>query len=489
MPTDTTSSPATDLSTAAREQGSRSRVIVQAETNLLRFPFFALHTKGLRVVDFKEVRGTRVENGLTHEFVFRVSRNTDHCYPGPLSRKAHFALLSLLRKQGFPFRNPIAFTWRQLMREMQIAYGGSTSIERLKEALLCTLGTMIKSSYALKCGESRETLPSRERGYTLYTECLFANDMLPDGTISDQNFVSLADWYLANLNSLYAAPIDYTVWNQLNDRSPLASRLYEFLLFNFSTGVDKFAINYEKLCQFLPAKVEQYASQAKEQLNPAFQLLNEVGMIGGLSWTLGRNSELQIQVRRGRGLSGTEATKSAVILQPDLFETVVTTEGKNELSPAERLVRQFHAAWTGKSDVEITGGELDAAKSCLETHGLDRAMQLLPKVVERMKMQFPAAKSFGATRTYFEEVQGKQAKRARIVENATQAVLAESVADKQRQARQAALETAWQALSAVERQVIEDTVRTRNPRLKLDKFPGLLHRLCLAELARHQETK
>src|SRR4051812_16961528 len=121
MLTDTASSPAPTIAAPDREQGSGSRVIVQAETNLLRFPFFALHTKGLRDVDFKEVRGTRVENGKAHEFLFRVARNTDHVYPGPLSRKAHFALLSLLRQQGFPFRNPIAFTWRQLAREMQIA--------------------------------------------------------------------------------------------------------------------------------------------------------------------------------------------------------------------------------------------------------------------------------------------------------------------------------------------------------------------------------
>ena len=84
--------------------------------------------------------------------------------------------------------------------------------------------------------------------------------------MADQNSVTLADWYLANLNSLYAAPLDYAVWNRLNDGSPLASRLYEFLLFNFSAGIDTFTINYAKLCQFLPAKVEPYASQAKEQL-------------------------------------------------------------------------------------------------------------------------------------------------------------------------------------------------------------------------------
>ena len=235
MSTQTSSAPATIPSDVSQKGIAASRSIIQVETNLLRFPFFSLHTKGLRSIDFKEVRGTRVENGQTHEFVFRVSRNTAHLYPGPLSRKAHFALLSLLRAQGFPFRNPIAFTWRQLAREMNVAYSGSTTISRLKDALYSTLGTMIKSSYALKHGPSRESLPTRERGYSLYTECLFTNDERADGTVADQNYVSLADWYLANLNALYAAPIEYALWNRLNDASPLASRLYEFLLFSFSS--------------------------------------------------------------------------------------------------------------------------------------------------------------------------------------------------------------------------------------------------------------
>src|ERR1035437_10576188 len=155
---------------------------------------------------------------------------------------------------------------------MNVAYSGSTTITRLKDALYSTLGAMIKSSYALKHGPSRESLPTRERGYSLYTECLFTNDPLSDGTVADQNYVTLADWYLANLNALYAAPIDYALWNRLNDASPLASRLYEFLLFSFSAGIDTFTINYPKLCQFLPAKVELYPSQAKEQLDPAFRL-------------------------------------------------------------------------------------------------------------------------------------------------------------------------------------------------------------------------
>ncbi len=473
----------------AAKKGSASRSIVQVETNLLRFPFFSLHTKGLRAIDYKEVRGTRVENGQTHEFIFRVSRNTDHLYPGPLSRKAHFAILSLLRQQGFPFRNPVAFTWRQLVREMNVAYSGSTTIDRLKDALLSTLGTMIKSTYALKFGPSRESLPTRERGYTLYTECLFTNDSLADGTLADRNFVTLADWYLANLNALYAAPIDYAMWNRLNDQSPLSSRLYEFLLFNFSVGIDTFTINYTKLCQFLPAKAEAYASQAKEQLAPAFRLLTEEGIIGGAVWAAASKGDLQLQFTRGPRLTESLGVTSQTAARLEPFDMVTTKEGTNAFSPADRLVRQFHGAWSGGKERSGSSGELDAAKQCLDLYGLDLAIQLLPKVVKRMREQFPEAKTFGATRPYFADLHADHLKRGRVIEKAKVANVDSQLEDeeqKQRATRHAKLEGVWNELPETERQVIQDAVMANNPRLRLSQFPSIHHRLCLDELGKRR---
>src|ERR1700681_3642071 len=49
------------------------------------------------------------------------------------------------------------------------------------------------------------------------------NDTLPDGSIADRNYVWFTDWYLANLNSFYTAPIDYHLWRALNERSPIRS--------------------------------------------------------------------------------------------------------------------------------------------------------------------------------------------------------------------------------------------------------------------------
>src|SRR2546430_2647076 len=72
-------------------------------------------------------------------------------------------------------------------------------------------------------------LPSVERGYHLYEDYAFVNDPAGEGRATDANAVWLADWYLGNLNALFSAPLDYGLWQRLDGRSPIASRLYEYL--------------------------------------------------------------------------------------------------------------------------------------------------------------------------------------------------------------------------------------------------------------------
>lgn len=297
--------------------------------------------------------------------------------------------------------------------------------------------------------------------------------------------MTLADWYLANLNALYAAPIDYAMWNRLNDQSPLSSRLYEFLLFNFSVDIDTFTINYPKLCQFLPAKVEAYASQAKEQLAQAFRLLTEEGIISGVAWKEASQGELQLQFSRGERLTDSSVATAQTAARVELFDAVTTREGTNQFSPAERLVREFHAAWSGGKERSGSPGEIDAAKQCLDLYGLDLAMDLLPKVVKRMREQFPDAKTYGATRSYFAEIHADHLKRERVIER-SKAANVDSVVESEEQERRAIrhtrLEGVWNALPETERQTIRVAVMDANPRLRLPQFPSILHRLCLDEL-------
>src|SRR5438046_4963995 len=136
-------------------------------------------------------------------------------------------------KQAFPFANPIEFTWRELMETIGVAAGGA-NLQSIKQAIRSINGTHIRSKFALKNGEGKH-LKSRERGYGLYSEYVFFDELMPDNeTVAGKNFVWLADWYIANINSLYCAPLDHGFWKQLEAKSPIASRLYEFFTFNFA---------------------------------------------------------------------------------------------------------------------------------------------------------------------------------------------------------------------------------------------------------------
>lgn len=194
----------------ALQQDSRSPDrTIKAEANLLRLPLFALHTKGLKSLEGIECRGQLTRDGKTQSYVLRVSRNTASLFPGTLSRKIHFAFLSIATDHGFPIQNPITWTWRDLCRRMEIAYAGSKTVGELKRAIRSTHGVVIHSQCALYSRTEDQPLPSHERGHHLYSDYAFCNEPLPDGTVADRNAVWLADWYLDNLNALYSAPLEF----------------------------------------------------------------------------------------------------------------------------------------------------------------------------------------------------------------------------------------------------------------------------------------
>ena len=107
---------------------------IKAEANLLRLPLFALGTKGLRTLDAIECRGTMRRNGETHDFWFQAARNAKTPYPGPLSRAAHLAFLSIATDHGFPIENPISWSWRELCRRMGLQPSGR-EVRQIKAAI------------------------------------------------------------------------------------------------------------------------------------------------------------------------------------------------------------------------------------------------------------------------------------------------------------------------------------------------------------------
>ncbi len=379
--------------------------IVQVEANLLQFPFFALQTKGLK--ERKGIEVTGVKNDQA--FRLRVSRNTDTAYPGPLSRKLHYALLSIVydkHRGDTPIENPIRFSWRELAERAKLAWAGGRMIPRMKRAIEATHGVVIRTSHALITREpsGKKPMPTCERGYHLYEKYYFANDVLPDGTVASENQLWLSDWYVENLSSLYSGPIKYDLWLDLNQR-PIASRLYEFLMFKFSAKIPKLIINYETLAPFLPVRTEPRLSWAKKQLAPAIADLENKGVVKHVDWTESRDGKIQLHFHPGPALRrGHAIAKNSATLPDSAVANASIRELPHSESPTESLVRAFHRLWSGNSNLPPSKGELETARKLIGEYGLPELDAEMKHVVARMKVEFPTAKTFSAAARFVPQI-------------------------------------------------------------------------------------
>jgi hypothetical protein len=466
--------------------------IIKAEANLLRLPLFALDTKGLRTLDAIECRGRLNRDDVAHEFTFQASRSATMPYPGPLARSAHLAFLSLATDQGFPFRNPISWGWRDLCRRMGISPSGRT-VDRLKAAIASTAALSITSHYALYSKPAGKRICTREEVLHLYDRVCFLGSDLPDGGTAETNLVWFADWYLDNLNAFFTAPLDYGLWLHLDQRSPIASRLYEFLLLNFYGGAPSLRINYAKLAQFLPVRAERHPSQSKQQFGPALALLTEAGVVEETTWETSKDGRTQLHFHRGR-LLGPPGERGSPPLPPvdEDFTDAIEVEELRTLRPPEwTIVADFYRLWSKQKDHRPTRKELTLARGLVEQHGQAKAKVLIQLVVKRLKKKWPDAKTFAGVSKYLLEVAEEyDADQRRIEqERREQARRRKEREDEdrlraEREQFEARWRPVWDRLPEPERETIRRTVIGDNPFLA--RMPTMIEGLCLEDLARRR---
>ncbi len=492
MDTDLANSPRPTLKASAPAEvslGERAELlaqqIVRVEANFLRLPLFTLDNKHMRTMDGLRCEGTFRRGDKSYDFSYTVTRNVATYYPGPLARSAHFALLHIATDMGLPLANPIAFSWRQLCGRMGIQVSGRT-VTALREALIATKGLMIESRTALFSKAERKpiTTDERDRYLSVYDEVEFSGGTRPDGSMIDVNAVWFSQWYLDNLNTLYSGPIDYDLWRQLNAKSPIASRMYEFLFFKFFGARDLLRFNYPTFVKFLPARTERYASDAKKQLQPAFNLLLEAGVLANVQWVESRGGLPQLLLHRGPLLRN-------VPTGPDAFdvsdENFALDRIEDVRTPEWRLVSEFHFAW-GNQDFRPAKAELELARELIVAHGLDGAARILPRLVKRLKQHWSDAKTFCAVRRYIPDVVCEIERERRLVEQEKVAEFARAEAKKiaaRRAQDQAVLKLMWDGLGPIEQEEIRKVVLASQPP-SIRKFPVILERFCLEELGRRQ---
>ena len=448
--------------------------ILRAETNFLRFPLFSLGTKNLKQIDFREYCGTRNITNKDGEkqkvaFTYRVSRNTDHTIPGPLARKIHFALLSMMQRQSHPFQNPVRFKWRELAREMGISFSGG-KIARMKDAIKSIYGVLIHSEHALIDGESRNAV-RRERGLHLYSQYIFQSELLSDGSVADRNYVYFADWYLNNLNAFYSVRLDYELWKRLNSASPIASRLYEFVTFLFGTQNIR-RIGYQKLAKSLPVEQQTRPSHAMKQFVKPLRLLVEEGIISSFEWKRGVDS-LILELRRSK--------KNATPKMADHLdaneEITSTTESLDQMPPSERLLNDFYRRWLKIESPIVTDKDKQLSQQLVEIYGYETLNLVLRKVISTLKVSFPNARSFSAAQRVFEQLASKEKSKSPKpdpIENPT-----EKTREQKTQER-AAMKLRWQQLPPAQKTTIESVVKKRCPNQQ--PKPKIFELQCMMEM-------
>jgi hypothetical protein len=480
-------SPAADVGTEDAALDRLAQQLVRVEANFLRLPLFALDTKNMRTMDGIRCEGTLRRADQSYAFTYAVTRNAATLYPGPLARSAHFALLSLATARGFPVASPLVFTWRELCAAMGIQASGKI-VADLREALTATKGLMIESHSALFSKAENRPLSSEEHGQVigLYDELEFYGADRHDGSRVEVNAVWFSRWYLDNLNAMYTGPLDFALWRRLNEHSPIASRLYEFLFFKFYSGVEFLRFNYATLVKFIPARTERYLSDAKKQLQPALSLLIMEGVLQGAQWVASRDGGPQLLLRRGSVLE----TVPREALAYEMDEEAFALKSVEHVSlPDEGIVQEFHRLW-GHDNFTPQKGEREAARAFLDRFGEPHLRHLLPEVVKRMKHRWPDAKTFSAAKRYVEEVAGEMEQRRRAEDRRQQEDQLrerERAQTAEKAKEQAALKAAWTTLSADEQAAIQAEVLSGQP-ASLQKHPALVERLCLAALANRFAT-
>jgi hypothetical protein len=438
------------------------RRTLKAEATLLRIPIFSLAVKGSASLDGFEFRYARKRGDQTVEVTIRTERDADLPYPGPLSRRVHMAILSLVSERGFPFDNPVVWTWRDLCRRMGLPNSGRRD-EEFKRAIRAAWGLKI---FGLERLDGRV----RESWRRLYAECEFQNDARADGSPVDANRLWLAPWYLDSLNALHAAPVDYELWKQFERVGPLASRLYEYLIPSFFKR-ECLELSYDRLASAMPVVSEARRSHAIRQFAPALEALAAEGIIARAEWDAMKGTgRPKLILARGPRLAPHELTPKThpagaeAAADPELLSRVVT-EFYRLLGKEVRPVRSDQAV----------------ARDLIGRAGVERTLRLLPEAVRRLKSRFRNAETMGALVRYFDQVldeddRRQQAEERKALDTARRdAVLARERDEERRVA------AAWAGMDEAEREAMRAAVLAEQPMLR--RHPALLEAMCIDRVA------
>jgi len=269
------------LSTTKEAKALDVKRFIAGEVNLSRLPFFASSTKGLKKKISIEYRHIAQIGGREVEVLWEVTANAKYGYPGPLAEAVHTAIMQIVTEHGFPVQNPIAFTFYDICKRLDLDPSGRTRRE-IRNAIRSTrlAGIEIQQSFLHKDGRRLSFTDIQN----LYTRVIFFGDEIPETQHPiEYSAVWLADFYVDSLNSGYIRPIDFEYFKQIRKASYASTKLYRYLGYRFS-GCFKHnneysKVDYDELAIIADVKRHRYKSKAIEKLAPAHKELLETGFL------------------------------------------------------------------------------------------------------------------------------------------------------------------------------------------------------------------
>ena len=374
--------------------------MVRSEVNFLVYPFFCLdnrwHTDRLTIEYYRTLdRGEGRE-----EISWRVLAHQAYGLPGPFDWELHKAIEEIINERGFPVRNPVPFSMRDVCRRMGTSYAGSKTIAEIKAAFLRITSTMVESKRTFYSKPKKRWI---EDNFHLYERVIYRGEELPDGEVqADTNYLFLGSWYLENLNALYVTLLDTHYRRSLAEA--LARRLYEILGVKFyglrAPEAPYLRYAYSTLCALLPMKRHRYLSEAHRQLDPAHGELVETGFLERVEWhtAAGAPPEWHLHYYPGR-----RARQPAVAPAPEAGEEepLDPQEAREAAisslaSGARALVCHFHQGLQGTPKGRPSAKELQQAEALVRAQGEERARAIVTYALQQATQTGFQMQHFGA---------------------------------------------------------------------------------------------
>lgn len=269
----------------------------------------------------------------------------------------------------------------------------------------------------------------------------------------------------------------------LSLKLPIAQRIYRFLDRRFYRTDAAELDLVEFACGHIGLTRTTNVAEIKRRLLPAIVELERRGFIEPL-----RLSQRFVRLRRGLWRVRFQRVASNVPSDRAALEATTTA------APAWRVVRQWYRLWAGDDHAEPRPKELADARELLDRFGEARLLTMLPLLVERVKANWPDAKTFHAVKPYVDEVAADFDVRAQHAENERRQREGRAEAEREasrRRAYQRALEdnwrAAWEQLAPTAQTEIDEAVVGRQPLLA--HMPHQRYLACLKELARRSTAR